>query len=101
MWCAAVRAPGYRASWIALLLLCGCLVPPPEQPANGTAESGRSKHADRGAPKRFYDPSWADCSGVDGKGGVKLNMGPKKIAQRRDDLSPKLSSDAATKDHRD
>lgn len=89
------------ARWmlVAPTLLCpACLVPPPDAPA---ASSAPRKLAEAATPSRFYEGSWADCSGTDGNGGVKLNMGPKKIAQRREDLPLTLVGDAATKSHGD
>jgi hypothetical protein len=81
-------------------LLASCIAPPPDSPASQPA-SERSAESDSARPKRYYEASWADCSGADGQGGVKLEMGPKRIALRREHLPRTLSGDASTKRHAD
>jgi hypothetical protein len=72
------------------LFLWSCLVPSPEAPGSGLAAPTSSPPAaEPAAPSAYYDASWADCSGADGKGGVVLSMGPnRKLALRADGLPP-------------
>ncbi len=83
---------------VSVILLAGCIAPPPQSPAPQSV-SERSAESDMAGPTRYYEASWADCSGVDGQGGVKLELGPKRIAQREEAFPPELAGDASTARH--
>ncbi|HWA71830.1 MAG TPA: glycoside hydrolase family 44 protein [Polyangiaceae bacterium] len=83
---------------LCVLLLAGCIAPPPESPASQSV-AGRSADSGVSRPTRYYEASWADCSGADGQGGVKLELGPKRIPQRREAFPRELAGDASTARH--
>jgi hypothetical protein len=91
----------------ALLLLAGalslgCLHPPEGQPQAGGASTPAATGAAQPAVDSggFYDPTWADCSGKDGKGGVKLSVvsseGKDKLPLVKSDFDRKKRGDEST-----
>ena len=66
------------------------------------AAAAKGESADR-APTSFYDATWADCSGKDGKGGTKITTGLAKniLPLREDGVGKKTKGDASQKAHPD
>jgi hypothetical protein len=98
-----------RSTWslIPALLVAGsgaagCLAPPLAEMQAQQAAAAKGESADR-APTSFYEPTWADCSGKDGKGGTKITTSSNKniLPTREDGVGKKLKGDASMKAHPD
>lgn len=76
-------------SWLLPLALAGgsCITPPPKQAGSAGAGQDSASATQASASGELYGPTWADSSGSDGKGGVKLTM------LTADKKLPLLSSD--------
>jgi Glycoside hydrolase family 44 len=98
-----------RSTWslVPALLVAGsgttsCLAPPIAEMQAKQAAAAKGESADR-APTAFYDATWADCSGKDGKGGTKITTGAAKniLPLREDGVGKKTKGDASMKAHPD
>ena len=77
------------------LLLGACLRPPPI----GSGTDGKATTGSTAEVSSYYEPTWGDSSGRDGKGGVKLLLSPeKRLPLARADFDKKRHGDAVTKD---
>lgn len=77
------------------LLASACLRPP--APGAGDAEHPAASTGSAAEVSSYYQPTWGDASGHDGKGGVKLLLSPeKKLPLSRSDFDKKRRGDAVT-----
>jgi hypothetical protein len=77
------------------LLLGACLRPP----APGAAGAEAQATGSTAEVSSYYEPTWGDASGRDGKGGVKLLLSPeKRLPLARADFDKNRRGDAVTKD---
>ncbi len=92
----------FPAVLVASAGAASCLAPPIAEMQAKQAAAAKGESADR-APTAFYDASWADCSGKDGKGGTKITTGPAKniLPLREDGVGKKTKGDASLKAHPD
>jgi hypothetical protein len=82
---------------LVALLASGCLKPPAAG-SGGNAAAPNGLAAD-GATQvsGYYEPTWGDASGSDGKGGVKLLLSPdKRLPLSRADFDKKHKGDTVT-----
>jgi hypothetical protein len=87
----------------ATLLAAACLRPP-SAPGPETTQSPPARTADhaQATADRYYDPTWGDSSGKDGKGGVKLSTSSeKRLPLVATDFDKKKSGDEVTRNNRD
>jgi len=90
------RRLGSRGALCALALLVGACLRPPA-PGADAAAAGTSPTGSSAEVSSYYEPTWGDASGHDGKGGVKLLVSPeKRLPLARSDFDKKRRGDAVT-----
>ncbi len=98
-------APVVSLALLAAFVAAGCLAPsappPGSAPAGGTSGSPVAAGAPTTDPSEYYDPTWSDASGNEGKGGVKLfsKAGRKSLPLREADFDRSRRGDDSIKKH--
>src|SRR4051812_30942555 len=90
------RGARIRGPLCALALLASACLRPPAPGADAAAAS-TSPTGSAAEVSSYYEPTWGDASGHDGKGGVKLLVSPeKRLPLARSDFDKKRHGDSVT-----